>query len=338
MNDHSTLRDDFEDLAEQAYTLDATRIIAGARRRRAHRRAGAIAVAGALLAPLDTPPASPTSSPPPGMPSAPVPPRADDVVVDGIRYRGHLAGERLSGAAIGTRGQTSVELTTKISDRTIFRPLCSSRRPTFLVITVDGLDVANSRAKLSQACEPRALTGPEDRRAFSALDTLLLLPPSDLYGKNVRIRAFLVDMVNGKPAAAATTDAGARIALGVYERHSTRQVGRYQLPTVREYQGVTYRLSAVRSEPRSTSKPVQIETPADTPFLVSFGSDTGGQVTLTGLPGRWTWGGTAPYGDLVTVPQPARTAGTITAKPATKPVPGKTDHGLTILAVYVPAK
>ncbi|GAA0951979.1 hypothetical protein GCM10009554_54280 [Kribbella koreensis] len=261
----------------------------------------------------------------PDGPPGRIPPTSDaDYVKDGVRYRAKVGGDTLLGALVADRGKNQFDLTvTATGSQLSLSPLCTALATGPGEFPLYQLSISyNGGPASSVSCSGGSL----DAGAGSSV-ILGVAPPAA--GEQVKVSVRLEDK-NGKPV----TREHDWIGLGVYAKGKQQTVDDTNFDELREHDGRNYRLTELKKVAFPGANRLTIATPADTPFLVSYGS-TGkvGQnsmIEVTGLsnsPGRSGAGG---YG---TEGEPARPAGTATL---TATGIGK-GPGHLVMAIYVPA-
>jgi hypothetical protein len=291
---------------------------------------GAVAVAAGIVPgmvgtdrpqPIGPPiPAISTPGPqasPDGLPSRVAPTNPRDYVRDVARFRNQIAGDRLRGAMIGHAGQSPIELTVRMSGPELtLRYFCvaGSNPGANLEITIEGqtrVDGLNCRDDEAEAhIEGTATTFP-------------ITGP-------VQVRARLVDD-RGTPV----TDPTARLGVGVYETGAYRSVGTIHVPERMEHNGYVYRLATLEHSPVHASAGHELATPANTPFLVVYGSsgDSTTGVDLDGIDSRSGRDGSVMGGAGWGVAAvPARPAGRVAVF-----AEGPHTNGDYLIGLYLPA-
>ena len=262
---------------------------------------GAVAVAAGLvpgmvgtdrLQPIGPPiPAISTPGPqasPDGLPSRVPPINPHDYVRDVARFRGEVAGDTLREAMISQAGQSSIEITARVGGPVLtLRYFCvaSTMPDANLEITIEGLSRVgglnchgdDAQAQIERLALPFPVSAVQPNR-----------------GRPVQLRAHLVDD-RGTPV----TDPTARFGVGVYETGAYRSVGTIHVPERMEHNGYVYRLAKLEHSPVHGSAGHELATPANTPFLVVYGSsgdstigvDLDGIATSSGRDGSMITGG-----------------------------------------------
>ncbi|MFI5711498.1 hypothetical protein [Kribbella sp. NPDC051620] len=262
---------------------------------------------------------------PPEGPPGRTPPTSDaDYVKDGVRYRAKVGGDTLLGALVADRGKNQFDLTvTATGSQLSFSPLCTA------MVTGSGqfpqyqLAISfNGEPATSMSCSGGSLDA-----GTGSSSTTGAKPPAA--GEQVKVTVRLEDK-NGKPV----TRENDWIGLGIYSKGKQQTVDGMGFDEVREYDGRNYRLTELKKVPFPGANRLTIKTPADTPFLVSYGStgkvDEKSMIEVTGLSDSPAHSGAGGYG---TAGEPARAAGSATL---TATGMGK-GPGHLILALYLPA-
>jgi hypothetical protein len=256
--------------------------------------------------------------PPEGPPVQAPPTSTDDYLKDGIRYRDKIGGDTLVAAKVADRGKNWFDFTFKAPGGQLsLHDFCTATSPG----TDPEYQLAvwfNNELVSKGTCSNDTTDG--------ALGSSLLLPKAPPAGQQVRVVVQLQHK-DSRPVMIPS----AWIGMGIYAKGEQRSVGGSKLDEVVEYGGRNYRLTDVKSGPAGAGH-LELATPADTPFLVSYGNsgpyDENATVRLTGI-GREsadTAGGTGTAGVAA---RPAGTAKvTITGNPQTT--------GQLILGVYLP--
>lgn len=279
-----------------------------------------------------------------GMPTRAVPTAPGDIVKDGLRIRARVGGDSLAVGSIGDRGQDQMTLwweptTTHVSlGGECFLP--GADKATTERIRLRLTLVGSTRSLGGGSCGSEA---PRDLLPATWTPGLPGEGWEELtVGKPAQLRVQLVDDT-GKPVHFGS----ARIAAAVYntgpqsvivETRTGKVVA--ALPEMLERDGYGYRLAGVTSRPAGERLPA-VETPAGTPFFVTFGSAgvdeapsskayvaDGPVIRLEGL-------STSPAAfsgndGWTTAPQPARAAGTVQlVREGPKP-----SSGVDFVAIY----
>jgi hypothetical protein len=150
-------------------------------------------------------------------------------------------------------------------------------------------------------------------------------PPA---GQQVKVTVQLEDN-NGK----LVTRPNDWIGLGIYAKGKQQTIDGTGFDEVRESNGHNYRLTELKKVLLADAKRLTAKTPADTPFLVSYGTTgEGDQKIRIGIDGLTAHSGAAG-GGIVTQDEAARPAAsaTVTATGADK------SPGHLVLAIYLPA-
>ncbi len=278
-----------------------------------------------------------------GMPSGIVPPEPSDIVKDGIRVRARIGNDRLVAGLIGDPGQ----------DRLTARWVPTTNHVSYLAECYDSGSTAGRLSDLHVRASIQGDGGFVETNCQSGAPTPELpdnraIPgepgqgvPNLVVGRPARLTVTVVDK-NGR----AVRDAGVRLVAAVYELGPQSVIVETRtgkvvaaLPEVLERDGYRYRLASVTSRPAGERLPA-VETPAGTPFFVTFGSAgvdeasgkayvaDGPVIRLKGLStSPASFGGN---GGSVTAPQPARAAGTVQlVREGPKP-----SSGVDFVAIY----
>jgi hypothetical protein len=266
----------------------------------------------------------------PGGTDATPAPAPGDREENGLRFRAKVGGDTLLTAAGGKPGVNRLSGSYKSTGRPIeISSFCTANDngadfPYELRVDVDGL------ARVSGCVALSTDVGSSGGGGISAIGKP---------GETVNVTAQLVDK-----AGRVVTVPGARIGFAVYEKGAQRVYTETALDERTEYAGATYQLSEVKAVDAATTREVSLRTPADTPFLVTYGSSLLGGTdeiagTFEGLSNQGTL--SAGQGDsvshgwgLTTDGNRAGPSKTVTLK-ITKGTP---TSGKLILAIYTPAK
>ncbi|GAB2553653.1 hypothetical protein [Kribbella endophytica] len=215
--------------------------------------------------------------PMPGATDATPTPALGDREENGLKFRAKVGGDRLLAGAAGKPGVATITATYTATDRRILlRSFCTANDlvPGYryqLRIYVNGVERATD-------CYSQSVDlGQGGGVVLSGVGTV---------GEEVRVTAVLTDKSNS-----AATVPGARIGLAVYEKGPQRVYDDATLDERTEYLGTTYELADIKAVDATTNRKVELETPAGTPFLVSYGSSNLGAKgvingTLDGLSGQ----------------------------------------------------
>jgi hypothetical protein len=244
-----------------------------------------------------------------------------DYEKDGVRFRAAVAGDTLTAAQVGDRGQGQVSFTfTAPTGPLVLRDFCTANRLGFdpgyqLRISFNGV------VRLDGDCSS-GTTDAADASAYKVENVATA-------GRQVVATATLVDR-NGRPVSVPE----ARIGLAVYQLGAQRTVADgIALSERKDYDGYTYQLADVRTADAVAGKDLELATPQGTPFLVAYGSsDLGSTDAIVELSGLSLQANGAP-GGISTVGEAARGAGAVSVKVSA----GKPTKGKLILALYVPA-
>lgn len=267
------------------------------------------------------------TSPPPKkaqMPTRVPPTSTNDYVVDGFRYLSKVGGRTLVRATIGSPGQNTLAFEfTPSSKHVRVAPFCLGDGTHRVDVRINGVE-----APYPHECqlERREL----GERAYSAG-----VPgegwPGVKVGQSNTVTVRLVDR-RGE-----TVTGRARIGVGVYQDGEKQRlvVGdlSIEIDKLVDYGGYNYRLVDVRTAVAVAKKWLTIPTPADTPFVVGYGSagiGEFGELQLVGLKHHAT-SGTDVDGFVLTGqwPHPAGVA-------SIRLVQGEPKKGMTYIAIYEP--
>lgn len=260
------------------------------------------------------------------MPSTPRPSTSGDYEKDGIRYRGTVGGDVLEKAVVGDRGQTTVMTNYFPSTADLeFRVLCLAEDVYNAALTIDGKSI------ISNGCGPGGST--DAGTSDGAVPDTGKVWPFIRIGDQHTVMLRLEDR-DGRPVRSDQ----AQLAFGIYQQGPFELIdGTVALPNFREHSGYEYELTDWRTVP-ATSKTVTIDTPAGTPYLLSYGStpDLGAenvQLLLTQKKGEAD-SLVGPNAGIETVGRTARAAGTATLRISR----GKATKGTLLLAIYTPVR
>jgi len=359
----SDLRDELDlrahDLEADASTISAG--VAGKVRATKRRRTAAGAVAACAIAAIAGLTAwngmKPPTTPAPavtkhvtlgadGLPSRVIPDAPGDVIKDGLRYRAHVADDRLAAGFIGDRGQGQFTLlwepTTihvSISAECYLPGLTADEAQTYMVTVgleghegVMGSWCSAQRPEIPDLPAGGAIPG-EPGQGWTDLTV----------GQTARLRVQLVDAKTKEPRAVD----GALLTGAVYELGPQAKIADEAgktvavLPDRIEHQGYTYRLVGTVAGPLAKGYLPEVTTPRGIPFLLTWGSagvvlpsagagSDMGHLQLSGLDeasGRGIEGG-----GWSTVAQRARGGGSAAIR-VEGPQP---KHGIAFIATYVP--
>jgi hypothetical protein len=255
-----------------------------------------------------------------------------DYVKDGIRFPAKAAGDTLLGAAVGDIGQQALTLHFKAAQLSGLRQFCTINEvlvPHEFTLTVR----VNGKFAPPAVCTGRFL--PDQG---SAVPITSALSP----GQSVEVTLQVVDS-RGEPAIAVPD---LRIGVGAYQMDPYRNVkasaGTTIVDEVVDYGGYTYKLADVRTGSAASNREVTIDTPADKPYVISYGGVSldkpGVELKIAGLrrPITFQWDGHLPEGGPGLVsPTYGRAAGPA-GKVVLKVVRGQPTRGLLYLAIYLP--
>lgn len=277
----------------------------------------AILAAGIYHA-ADRPPAE-------AMPSQQPPTGPDDYVKDGVRFRSTVAADTLLGATIAEAGSDEAELTFTPSGSALrVSTLCQGNSDYAFTVTLNGKLLIDGTCN-DTGDDPGAGGVTGDRNGLRDIEP----------GQPNVLRLKLTDR-NDKPV---TPPASTRIGLGVYQLGNRSAVtagrsGTVDLPTVREYLGYRYDFYSARAGQLNSNKSIRISTPADTPFIVVYGTteteQNAARLRLDGVDGAPEVSGIG--GGETEAGQPSRAAGTATLRL----VEGDLAKGTLYLAIYTP--
>lgn len=264
----------------------------------------------------------------PGATDATPTPAPGDREENGLKFRATIGGDTLLTAAGGKPGVNKLSGSYKSTGRPVqIASFCTAndgvpKYPYDLRIDVGGVE------RISGCVALTTDVGTAGGGVLSGISEP---------GETVNVTARLTDK-SGREV----TVPGARIGFAVYEKGPQRVYDGTTVDERTEYAGTTYQLADIQAADAKTTRQVSLRTPADTSFLVVYGSSGLGadvEGTLDGLSGQGML--STNHGDSATRswglytdgnrPGPTRTA---TLK-ITKGTPTK---GKIILAVYTPAK
>jgi hypothetical protein len=275
-----------------------------------------------------------------GMPSRSVPDAPGDVIKDGLRIRARVADNVLAAGVIGDAGQRSISTTwTPTTSHISYNAECwlppdTDRRvaeKTMVRVSISGIE-----GFFASFCQ----TEPPVGRDLPASSIVPGEPGVGHPELEVGVEATLtVELVTR--AGARTTVPGARLAGSVYdlglERRIENEFGSavVALPELIEHQGYLYRLETLVTRPAAEGPLPEAATPADVPFLVTYGSSPPtrypkvGTLYLTGLD---TESAHLENGGRDIVPQPARPEGRVELRAeGARPI-----DGVAFLGIYTP--
>lgn len=280
-----------------------------------------------------------------GLPSRHVPDAPGDVAKDGLRFRSQVGADTLAVGFIGDPGQSQFTLAWEPTTAHVsiasecYLPGADTAEAQALMLRVS---LEGTEGYFSGMCQ----AGLPEGRDLPATGVIPGEPGegwSELaVGSGARLRVQLVETKSGKP----TSFEGVRIVAAVYDlgdqRVITDDAGKalVAIPEVLEHQGHDYVIEGLVSGPLGKGPLPQITTPADKPFLVAWGSggtpvpdsNAGADVGYLRLTGLDEDSSGIEGGGWSTVPQRARTAGTVTLT-LEGPRPSS---GTAFIAVYVP--
>jgi len=274
-----------------------------------------------------------------GMPSRVLPDRPGDVVKDGLRLRATVAEDTLAVGVIGDPGERVVRATwTPRTQRVAYVVECwlppgqdpATAKETWVRASISGQEGyfgGTCRADLPTAGDLSASITPGKPGEGN---------PQIRLGTDTTLRVELVDR-DGRPL----TNPRVRLAAGIYDLGPQRLIEdesgepRAAVPEVIEHQGVPYRLERLVSGPAARGPLPQVSTPANRPFLVTFGSSPPSRYPEVGtlyLSGLDTESSQLENGGQETTPQPVRGAGTVELRAeGARPL-----DGVAYIAVYTP--
>ncbi|MDX6258377.1 MAG: hypothetical protein QOH84_65 [Kribbellaceae bacterium] len=265
-----------------------------------------------------------TAATPSEGPQGRTPPTSDaDYVKDNVRYRAKVGGDTLLGALVADRGQNQFDLTiTATGSQLSLSPLCTAMVTGTGQFPLYQLSFSfNGEPATKMGCSGGSLDA-----GTGSSSTTGAKPPAA--GEQVKVTVRLEDN-NGK----LVTREHDWIGLGIYAKGKQQTVDETGFDEVREYDGRNYRLTELKKVSFAEATRLTIKTPADTPFLVSYG--TTGQVNMTAkteISGLTDSTGNEG-GGVGTQGEAARPAGSATA---TVTGAGK-GSGHLVVAIYLPA-
>ncbi|GAA1555082.1 hypothetical protein [Kribbella lupini] len=265
----------------------------------------------------------------PGATDATPTPAPGDREENGLKFRAHIGGDTLLTAAGGKPGVNSLSGSYESTGRAIqIASFCTAN---------DGLpnypyDLWVSVGGVVRVAGCVALTTDVGIAGGG------MIPALGKPGETVNVTARLTDKAGRE-----VTVPGARIGFAVYEKGPQRVYDDMALDERMEYAGTTYQLTDIRAADASTTRQVSLRTPADTSFLVVYGSSALGATvdgTLDdGLAGQGML--STDYGDTGIKSWGLQTDGNHPgpSRPVTlKITKGTPTKGKIILAVYTPVK
>lgn len=263
----------------------------------------------------------------PGGTDATPTPAPGDREENGLTFRAKIGGDTLLTAAGGKPGVSKLSGSYKVTGRPVeVAGFCTANDgvPNFpydLWVSIDGVQRVSGCAALSTD------VGTAPTGAILGVGKP---------GETVQVTAVLTDK-SGRPV----TVPDARIGFALYEKGPQRVYDETSVDERTEYAGTTYQLSEVQAVDAKTTRQASLRTPADTPFLVSYGS------SALGADVDGTYDGNSSQGmlstdhgssirswGLYTDGNWAAPSRTVTLK-ITKGTPTK---GKLILAIYTPVK
>ncbi|GAA3555699.1 hypothetical protein [Kribbella ginsengisoli] len=263
-----------------------------------------------------------------GAPVQAPPTSDDDYTKDGVRYRAKIGGKTLLGAMVADRGRNQFEFdVTGTGNAVGFNPFCTvtnaGQFPEYqLAIKIDD-QPANKVSCSGDTIDPG--------RGSYFFDGVAL--PA---GQKVKVTVRLENSLGQSVARPQDW-----IGMGIYDLGKRRTVDTTSLEELTEHSGHKYRLTQLVSVEAAKADHLQLSTPADTPFLVSYGStaapSTEGNsdvVHLTGL-GDEIGDQAGGYGTVGIAARPAGTAKITLRDFNERPV--KRPQGTLFIALYLPA-
>ncbi|MER7248585.1 hypothetical protein [Kribbella sp. NPDC000426] len=266
-----------------------------------------------------------------GPPTRAVPADPNAYSKDGVVYRSTIGGDTLAGAKVADPGRTEVRFSfTATGNRLVLHDFCtanagydSTDRPYSVSIRV------GPGAPYSSTCDASST----DAGTGSSMTIASPVPA----GERVDVVAQIVPSHRNGPAA----PPDARLGLGVYFEGNQHVVDGVFLPERIESGGYDYKLADVRTAP-GPSKTLSMVTPANTPYVIAYGSSPLGvsehvEGTLRVGKSESGIGVAAGSGGSLGIARdprpagPAETAGVTVAVTGGVPTKGK-----LILAIYLP--
>ncbi|ADB35278.1 hypothetical protein Kfla_6275 [Kribbella flavida DSM 17836] len=206
----------------------------------------------------------------PGATQATPTPGPGDREQNGLRFRGTVGGDTLLAAAGGKPGVNQLSGSFSATGRPIaVHEFCTANDsvPDFrydLRVLVDGVTRISSCTAFSTDL------GKVPGGSIGGVGTP---------GETVAVTVTLVDKAGRE-----VTVPGARIGFAVYEKGPQRVYDDVAVDERTEYLGTTYELAEIKAVDAAGTREVSLRTPADTPFLVTYGSSAlGGTGVVSGL-------------------------------------------------------
>ncbi len=252
----------------------------------------------------------------------------DDFQSGGVVYRKQIGGDTLLGAAAGEPGAKEVHFSfTSTGAPLVLHEFCTANSTsTAAVQPYEVQTFFNDTSVSKMTCEASSTD------AGRGSSHTVPAPPA---GQQVEVVARIVS--NGKVPLPRDN---VRLGLGIYAQGKQRLIDGTGIAERVEFDGYDYQLAQVR-EAAGTAGKVTIDTPADKPFLIAYGSselgvpgDAEGELSFRGqLSGVGSSAGTA--GGLGSAligwgPGPAGQA-------EMKVTKGKPTQGKVFIAIYLPA-
>ncbi|MBM7785633.1 hypothetical protein [Tenggerimyces flavus] len=260
------------------------------------------------------------------MPRRTPPASPDDYVNDGFRYRSQVGGRSLVGARIGAPAQNTLAFEfTPSSKQVRVAPFCHGDGTQSVKVSINGVE-----SEYFHGCHL-------ERREVGGLAVSAGMAGEGWPGVKVgQPNTVTVRLVDGRGK---TVAGRARIGVGVYQDGEKRRLvagdSSVEIETLVDYRGYDYRLVDVRTAVADAQKRLTIPTPADTPFVVGYGSagiGEFGELQLVGLKHQAT-SDTDVDGFLLQGqwPHPAGEA-------SLRFVQGEPKTGMTYIAIYEPVR